>query len=223
MREIPIIFSAPMLRAIIEGRKTQTRRILKPQPTHDGTFWRWHGGGWGSGSPPLVPGHSMWNAVPARPGERLWVREKLQYFGEPGGLARLMHEPLHYAADENPPGHPGPAITTFPDDWRLPKRRGEYIPSIHMPRWASRITLEVTGVKVERLQEISEEDAIAEGIRRSPHGNRDQWLEYPEGSSAAGWEDPRDSFRSLWNSIHGAGAWDANPWVAAISFKRVKS
>jgi hypothetical protein len=158
----------------------------------------------------------MWNALPARPGDVLWVREKLQFFGEPGGLARLMHEPLHYAADESPPGTPGPAITTFPDDWRLPRRSGEYIPSIHMPRWASRITLRVTKVRLHQLQEISEEDAMAEGAR--PAFTRTTISDWPVSSTPS----YRWGFEELWASIHGPGAWEANPWVAAVSFERVR-
>jgi hypothetical protein len=87
-----------------------------------------------------------------------------------------------------------------------------------MPRWASRITLIVTDVRVQRLQDISEADAIAEGIKKLPGGNEDQWMDYPEGSSAAGWLQPVNSFDSLWESINGPGSWTENPFVYAVSF-----
>jgi hypothetical protein len=93
-------------------------------------------------------------------------------------------------------------------------------PGIHMPRWASRLTLTVLDVRVQRLQDISEEDAIAEGIGSNPV-QEGTWIDYPERTSAAGWSDPRKSFRSLWDSINGrreGASWNDNPWVVALSF-----
>jgi hypothetical protein len=85
------------------------------------------------------------------------------------------------------------------------------------------VLLEITGIRVERLQDISEDDAQAEGIKRSPHGNGDQWLDYPLGSSAAGWTDPRDSYKSLWESINGSGSWEVNPFVWVVRFKDISA
>lgn len=178
----PIIFSGPMVRAILEGRKSQTRRLLKPQPNSgpDGKMVNLGSGSWGL-SDGILSGE--WKL--ASPGDRLWVREAWAKDGDC---------PLQYRA--------GPHVA---DDalgvrWR---------PSIHMPRWASRITLEVTEVRVQRLQDISEEDARAEGVRGNASG---PW----------GCEGVIEDFSDLWESIHGPGSWDANPWVAAITFKRIK-
>lgn len=223
MTDRPILFSAPMVRAMRDLRKTCTRRILNPQPIGEPWFWegdevdprpQWFDG-YEAGRMPCGAAEREVN-TPIRMryavGDRLWVRENFS-----GPYAMHILSPscwnaewptiredggIWYWADGNPDD----------GDWTRPK------PSIHMPRWASRTTLVVKAVKVERLQDISEADAIAEGILRSPHGNQDLWCDYPLGSSAAGWTDPRHSFESLWESIHGAEAWEANPWVAAIDF-----
>lgn len=170
--ERPIIFSAPMVRAILAGTKTQTRRLA---------------------TSPLAK---------CRPGDRLWVRETWA-----GPILAVidgdMGERILYRATE--PGwtdHKG-----RPPTWR---------PSIHMPRWASRITLEVTAVKVERLQDISEPDAKAEGVELTE--------DLPAGRTHHA--SYRAAFSSLWNRLHWKdlrqpSAWDANPEVVAITFRRV--
>ena len=199
MKERPILFSAPMVRAILSGRKTQTRRLMKPQP-HAGVrrsvFVR-------SG---LEDGHGRELRCPhGAPGTRLWVREQFSYSYGTGVEDR---SPCWYWADGQPDY----------GDWARPA------PSIRMPRWASRITLEVTGVRVERLQEISYADAMAEGVEHWVIG--DGWREYglPPSVEAAGTHplrSARDSFASLWESINGPGSWKANPWVWVIEFRRV--
>lgn len=188
VREKPIIFSGPMVRAIREGRKSQTRRLLKPQPNSgpDGKMVNLGSGSWGL-SDGILSGE--WKL--ASPGDRLWVREAWAKDGDC---------PLQYRA--------GPHVA---DDalgvrWR---------PSIHMPRWASRITLEVTEVRVQRLQDISEEDARAEGAPCCVMCEDGSFYENKDhGSLYCG-------FAGLWASIHGPGSWEANPWVAAITFKRI--
>lgn len=183
MPERPIIFSAPMVRALLDGRKTQTRRALKPQPewVKDGVMcWR--------GVATTIAAHRL----PYRIGASLWVREA---WAQPA----LM--PVQYRAD--PPircGH-----------WN--GELGPWSSPIHMPRWASRITLRVTGVRVQRLHDISEEDALAEGLERVGHA----WgFTGIPGSVAM---QPRTAFRVLWDHLHGPDAWNANPWVAAITFE----
>lgn len=175
MKERPILFSAPMVRALLDGRKTQTRRVVKPQPTATREeAIRTYGKG---GTFILEAGFFGVRCPYGQLGDRLWVRET---WGACAG------SPV-YRADDN---------ATCPDG-------GRWKPSIHMPRWASRITLEVTGVRVERLQDISEEDAIAEGV---PEQRGDPW-----------------AFQCLWDSINGARercSWAANPWVWAITFSR---
>lgn len=218
MKERPILFSAPMVRAILEGRKTQTRRVAKPQfsewtTTSEGDLW------------PAVPVNNITTLMPSpygKPGDRLWVRETW------GVVMEHCTEDTFYGGVER--------TQSF---WRERVQRdvgfvvcradsggddgGEYWrPSIHMPRWASRITLEVTGVRVERVQDISTADAIAEGVID------DAWLEWredvtnyaPPGSTI---QDERGKFAQLWNEINakrGYG-WDVNPWVWVIEFKPI--
>ena len=205
MTDRPIIFSAPMVRAMLEGRKTQTRRVLKPQP-----------GVVDSGGLPAalvaldgyaVPGRVQPRRVPYAPGDRLWVREtwRPHYLGD--GVWNLD---VSYPAD-------GERRTIcdgeFGDkDWNWPKAadRGNVTP-LHMPRWASRLTLTVTDVRVQRLQDISEADAVAEGC----DAVLALTIKRPNGAHPG---NPRECYCDLWNSLHGPGAWDANPWVVAVTF-----
>lgn len=171
MKERPIIFSSPMIRAILEGRKTQTRRIIKPQPDRNGL--------WPRGS---APGASSYDCPCGQSGDRLWVREAFV----------SMNGYVFYRADA------------------LPGREHimKYQSPIHMPRWASRITLEITKIRVERVQDISEADAIAEGCEQ-PSG-------VPTGPHFM-----RQVFRGVWDSIHGPCSWGENPWVWVLEFKRI--
>jgi hypothetical protein len=184
MGDLPIIFSAPMVRALLAGTKTQTRRVVKPQPA-----W---------GKPELYqavsdedPYWAVFDAdhietrlrIPYAPGDRLYVREAC-HLPKPG-VAHLM-----YRAD-----HPDAVCIR----WR---------PSIHMPRWASRITLTVTEVRVQRLQEISEADAVAEGVDAVTMDD------VPRQAAMS----RRSDFSALWNRLHGPDAWGQNPWVVAVSF-----
>lgn len=209
MADRPIIFSAPMVRALLDGRKTQTRRVLKPQPVGIG-FLKvasvdWHKTkGWGAYNRELTRIGDV--RVPYAPGDRLWVREAFgvgvstgnSWHADSGPGAMNPLAPRRYRAD----GEPG-----FCGRWR---------PSIHMPRWASRLTLHVSEVRVQRLQEISAADAVAEGCFFK------RWItgEYPEFDVGVDEDNRRlvSQFKTLWNSLHGADAWDANPWVCAITF-----
>lgn len=214
MQVKPIIFSAPMIRALLAGRKSQTRRILKPQPELRD---------FGNGLQPWMPVggiyHDSWR-LPYTPGQFLWVREELQM----GFDARTPICHATYASD-------GADLDLTPEgavQWAETRKRNT-IPSIHMPRWASRLTLEVTEVRVQRLQSISEEDANAEGIAGVTKDGRLWKWGIPDrdglpGNDDHGWHwqeweaDPRRAYAKLWNSLHGPEAWDANPWVAAITF-----
>ena len=192
MADRPIIFSAPMVRALLDGRKTQTRRVLGNSGPGRGRSNIFSAQiGW-SDSYVLDPGNANWRErdTPYAPGDRLWVREAFSY--ESLDVDRNGFMPPWYWADGNPES----------GDFTRPK------PSIHMPRWASRLTLLVTDVRVQRLQEISSADAIAEGC--PPYAN--------SATIDCDTPNPRDDFKRLWNGIHGPDAWDANPWVAAISF-----
>ena len=195
MTDRPIIFSAPMIRALLDGRKSQTRRVLKVQPRFDaqGCSNADVGGPW----------WDFWSSdrhethrfkLPYAPGDRLWVREAFSYDRldvERDGIL----PPWHWA-DGNPES----------GDWSRPK------PSIHMPRWASRLTLIVTDVRVQRVQDISEADAQAEGLVAAYEG----WATDREGRHWG--PDARASYRVLWNDLHGEDAWERNDWVAALTF-----
>ena len=214
MKERPIIFSTPMVQAIIEGRKTQTRRVVKCDSNITGIATPEE---WDAGPHPLKK-FETWgpkNAVAlfkndrgtifglpcpyGKPGDLLWVRET---------HARIPHimsvfAGVHYFSDG-----PMPTISECHDAGLLKK-----YPSIHMPKWAARIWLEITGVMVERVQEISHADAVAEGYEECEPNN------YGTGSRA------RDWFACLWDSINGKKegcSWADNPWVWIVEFKRVE-
>lgn len=217
VRERPIIFSAPMVRALLDGRKTQTRRVLKPQPEMTSTgYWhvRWQVGG-GCFVPITAPdgllqGEILDGLRIAR-GDRLWVREAWRATGCNGRSdylppRDLQPHPVWYEANGA-----APAVELV----------GKIRPSMFMPRWASRLTLTVTGVRVQRLQDISEEDARAEGmddataqIVLSP--DERHMLAYAHIATPHALS--RIIFETVWEQINGLGSWAANPWVAAYTF-----
>ena len=194
-----------MVRALLAGTKTQTRRIVKAL---DLEWMDVHQG--------LREPDNAERCPYGQPGDRLWVRETFRgcrgYEVQGYRPKDWGNKPIWFEADGTPPGRP--------DHWALRSS-----PSINMPRWASRITLEVTGVRVERLQDISEADARAEGIFPHVRGgwywlkhdssNLDDWNQFDYKTAAL-------AFRALWVSINGPDSWAANPWVWVIEFKRVK-
>jgi hypothetical protein len=230
MTERPILFSTPMVRAILAGRKTQTRRIIKPQPQEiegleieAGTFKHYE-------KTCLCVGRviTTTRCPYGKPRDSLWVRETwLEWDNEDLGVE---------------PGHP--STLRYRADGEIPTVRWK--PSIFMPRWASRITLEITGIRVERLQDISEQDAKAEGCfftdygrmcfhqKRPPcdvdacpapentHPQRDGWSWQTTGSHEQCLGSARNAYGNLWQSINGAGSWDVNPWVWVIEFDGIK-
>jgi len=211
----PILFRPEMVRAILDGRKTQTRRKMKVQPHPDSivTVEHYHqtvidrhgdmqpgpeifGAHWNDGEQGL-------RCPYGQPGDTLWVRESFAVQPE---LWADNHgpQPIHYTADQ---------VIGFagkPDLRQIEDYRSK--PSIHMPRWASRITLRITNIRVERLQDISEDDAKAEDAKP---------LDYAAHHVAAGC-GARIAFEQLWTTINGPGAWEANPWVWVVGFERVK-
>lgn len=242
MKERPILFSGPMVRAILDGRKTQTRRVVS-NATSQGNYRASDlllddsrtfadGGPSPIGNPgPYLHAHVNAPEIERRhgwepggcdpeiverlyprhfPGDRLWVRESFRCTGK--------HEsdgfPVYFRADAT-----GIEDAIQRCGWR---------PSIHMPRWASRITLEVTGVRVERVTDITNGDAFAEGCKREPCSTCDELGEDEHGNPcddcfSEGWFSERDQYRLLWNSLNakrGYG-WDVNPWVFVIEFKRL--
>jgi len=222
MKERPILFSAPMVRAILEDRKTVTRRVVKPQPyianvADDGMRYCNVSGAVG-GRIRLDPDF-LASCPYGQPGDRLWVRETFAHWPTCDLVRGDWFGITAYRAGKPvlvpPPGAHVP-LDQWPREWRDDTKPDSvrWRPSIHMPRWASRVTLEVTGVRVERLQAISEVDAIAEGIGQSQRTGG--WL---PGNCAA----PEWAFRELWEQINGAGSWQADPWVWVVEFKRVTS
>lgn len=194
----PIIFKAEMVRAILNGHKTQTRRVFKPQPDRDGKvdvgeIGTSDGVAYVRGA---RGGHCTRVPCPyGKSGDQLWVRE-CWGVDNIGALPILQIDALRFRATDS--------MQSTPDiGWR---------PSIHMPRWASRITLEITGVRVEKLQDIGEDDAAAEGVseRFSP----------PDHVMSIG---RIAAFHDLWDSINlqRGYAWNTNPWVWVVEFKRI--
>lgn len=222
MTDRPILFSAPMVRALIAGTQTQTRRILNPQPYPlEGRLGFWNASGAVGGRICISDRALLDLHRKAKPGDRLYVREAwrvsqkwdetpprdlpprtMTIFCEAGGSIANQKSGKWEPDNDYPPSRP---------DWV-----GKFRQAMHMPRWASRITLIVESVKVERLQDISKADALAEGIEQ--HGRF-------YGVADAEWDEAELSaimaYRRLWNRINGVDAWGANPWVVAYTFRRI--
>ncbi|WP_340052057.1 hypothetical protein [Pseudomonas proteolytica] len=212
IKERPILFSAPMVRAILEGRKTVTRRALKMP--HG--FWETSANG------ELVPIPT--NCPYGKPGDHLWVRETwyCDHF-------EVMRGPYLKPDDLDIREALEDGTLVYGADGLAPYEQEQptWKPSIHMPRWARRILLEITDVRVERLQDGEGETAfesryIAEGINRIHQGDGDYAFHPFKSEPGPGsWTDPFDAWRELWAGINGAESWNANPWVWVVEFKRV--
>lgn len=211
IKERPIIFNAEMVRAVLEGRKTQTRRICSEiNPSNFPACLSKRQWAKVNKALPMAFGPDYFCPFGAV-GDRLWVREAFRVMGRATDVARLMYK----ASERNSFTE---STRTVPIDQCNKQSSYNWTPSIHMPRWASRITLEITGVRVERLQAVSEADAQAEGVQLLRGGF---WRHYqPEWTHHQ--LSARGSFVSLWQSIYGADSWQANPWVWVIEFKRVE-
>ncbi|RKH02970.1 hypothetical protein [Corallococcus carmarthensis] len=214
MVERPILFSGPMVRALLGGRKTVTRRIIKPQPTisdRGNLCWKdWCYGQTPDGRPAVA---SLAKVSPyGQPGDRLWARETWALEDLEGDGQRVVWQADRAAAwRANLDKHFYLASDYTPTRWR---------PSIHMPRWACRLIREVVSVRAERLHDITEEDAKAEGAEPIGITFRDEARGARIVPSLGG--PYRDGFRILWESINGAESWDANPWVWRVELKQVE-
>jgi hypothetical protein len=220
MKERPILFSAPMVRALLDGSKSQTRRIVKPDP---GPYWNpvvgiynpvvIKNGGYEAPGPEIFGAsdeNQGYKCPYGQPGDRLWVRETFLPDPSCDDDAWDDHTDTYHSWSGC-----GSKISGLPPALRNPDNciyKANWVgsdlvwrPSIHMPRWASRILLELVAVRVERLQDISHEDAEAEGVKCN--------------MSALTF---RDHYENLWEQINGADSWSANPWVWVVEFKRVK-
>lgn len=214
MSDKPILFSGAMVRALLNGTKTQTRRVLKPQPPVDcgplivgfyhPTLCNRHG--------EEYPGAKVFGAssqdgewatrIKNTPKDQLWVRETWQGLSLGDYLpTKIRSCEIRYAATD-------PLADLTAEERGYPWR-----PSIFMPRWVSRITLTIIDVQVERLQDITEADAVAEGVLKDSDGYRDYLMPHTQCCNTA-----KDSFCTLWDSINGHGAWANNPWVAVYTF-----
>jgi len=220
----PILFSAPLVQALLNTKpgvwpakpidpskpfKSQTRRVMKPQPVLDGRFWELGEAMWGNTvtSVTPMPCHSLYNRMPHKPGDILYVRETWTSDREGNYIYRA--DPIF---DQCGPGDFG---------W-------EWSPSIHMPREAARLFLEVKAVRLERLQEITEADAIAEGsfLDRCvcrPRKNDKDWFDKLFQQTAC-YIIHGDEFKCLWNNLNAKSgySWDSNPWVWVYEFMRLK-
>lgn len=230
MKERPILFNSEMVNAILDGRKCLARRIINPQP--DCVTPKTNNPVW------LEVSHGKYiKCRYGRPGDKLWVREtfcvesnhQIEFEdyrppfndGRPVRLVGDNWEQCHYRATD-----PCPELVYDDDAFGSCKWK----PSIHMPRWASRILLEVVNVRVERLNDISDEDAIAEGMKAiTKDGGITIKYGIPDrdglpGNDNIGWvwqewrANPIDAYKKLWESINGQGSWDLNPWVWVVEF-----
>lgn len=243
MRERGMIFNAEMVRAILDGRKTQTRRIVNWHGLNEGLNLNFSGlkvreypNGWVIESESRSS--SEWRCKPTpcpfgSIGDRIWVRETWATLGNEDGCYVDWEENLckgdersaariYRASCEQRPGDYG--LWSIPDDacWKPhtenQKFEGAWRPSIHMPRWASRILLEITDVRVERLNSIHDVDAMREGIQNlTTCSHADFGI-----PGVVNAQHPVRAFQLLWESIYGAESWKANPWVWVIEFKRVE-
>lgn len=216
-KDRPILMNGPMVRAVLDGSKTQTRRIMripdgiKPEWLQCNLYFKGTAQ-MNTGAAPCSAPMAGWSATCplGQPGDRLWVREAWRSYA---------------SLDDIPPRNiaQGAGIQYEAGGSNLNGREkvegmGKYRPSMFMPHWASRITLEITNIRVEQLQDISEEDAATEGIYLHADGNYTNYL------SETGYAlNAKSSFSSLWESINGPGSWDTNPWVWVVEFKAVKA
>ena len=208
IKERPILFSGAMVRAILEGRKAVTRRVVKPARLE-----LLDAAALAGECMPLGSDRQDWGYIAdlcpyGKPGDQLWVRETC-FINGPGKGSEVI-----YKSDPLP-------------NWEGEETDIRWRPSIHMPRWASRIQLEITAVRVERLQDGEGETAfesryLAEGIHRIHHGDGDYYHHGAQSEPGPGnWGDPFDAWRELWQSINGPESWNANPWVWVVEFRRI--
>ncbi|BAK75429.1 hypothetical protein NH8B_0594 [Pseudogulbenkiania sp. NH8B] len=201
-KERPILFSAPMVRALLAGQKTQTRFIVKPQPDHRTTKVSIHRDQWmGNGPSGNGVGTAQWDPWRKSPfavGDRLWVRQTWHIpgiFNAPTACTFARSLVRHALDNDN-------------------KGASQYQRAMLMPRWASRILLEIVDVRAERLQDIREADALAEGVKHCES----------ELDTGGNWYAPEELYSMLWTKINGWGAsgWNANPWVWVVEFRRIE-
>lgn len=215
MKERGMIFNGEMVRAILDGRKSQTRRIVKSDcmdigEKDDGTLWPWR---------EHDNGGDYWYPCPfGEVGDRIWVRETWQAIHD--SVDEFGHVEERTYSPSIPKEKDRYWHTVYAEhfgDENREDRGFPWRPAIHMPRWASRILLEITSVRVERLNDISQKDAQAEGMELT--GWRPTYSDPDSGGEV--WT-PYDNFAELWQSLYGVGSWLSNPWVWVIEFRRIE-
>jgi len=230
MKEHGILFGAPMVRALLNGTKTQTRRPLYTQTSRvlaSALYNRVHADGFQQPCLPPIQQDlngpywtvSKWAKV--QRGDRLWGRETWMPDPPRDGTWPSTSYDGCKPRDMSliPDRFRTPEHCIYRATWEGPELHG-WTPAIHMFRWASRIIREVTQLRVEKLQEISEADAIAEGIQR--YAGPLRWVRYLDAiTGEATHSSARDAYFSLWEALHGPGSVDADPWLCALSFKEV--
>lgn len=226
MTDRPILFSAPMVRALLDGRKTQTRRIINIKPTGEiidfikvGTDQ--------SGRPVYEMKGKDGQQIHISQGKHLQTPHFSPRFGVGDRLYVREHWRTSGSLDDLAPRDiPSTALVLYQADAEPSTVAGRHRQAMHMPRWASRLTLIVTDVRVQRLQDLSVENAIAEGLLTETEPLADDWrVLHTSYRGAANLElrsDPVDAYADLWMDINGEDAWDANPWIVAITFEVIK-
>lgn len=231
MAEKPILFNTEMVKAILDDRKTQTRRLVKPQPVYDDGLWVLGGAGWSDSHIPIhpVPGHSLWERQPVKSGDILWVRETWATTTR-RLIEKIPNVGRHWSVEGE-----GPLRYLYKAGFTLDDAPGvsRWHPSIHMPREAARLFLRVKNVRMERLQDITEADVQAEGT------DMDAWYEYDEWQHQVGdglvaegvpvtFETMRGFFgHEVWDRTmqsveqYEKYGWHTNPWVWVIEFERL--
>lgn len=224
MRLKPILFDTEMVRALLEGRKTVTRRVVKPQPVLDGHLWKLGGAAWRDSvlSVPVMLGHSLYDRAPYQPDDVLWVREtfRVDYLSNIVGSGRVRYKAdgsyadIHFSADRY-------------DMMRRAQRKPGWRPNENMPREVARIFLRVTDIRAERLREITKIEAQQEGQQECTGGimacgGSDSCLD-----CEASYQNALRWFSSVWDSTiksadRATCGWEANPWVWVIAFERVE-
>jgi len=225
MKTRPILFSGDMVRALLDGRKTQTRRIAK-NISRDRLFrsgWKAESNDKKKAVSTDAPAGLLAEGCPfGEVGDLLWVRETfISGFEFDANDMPTEKERTWYRAN-------GDLDCWYDGGSDFPKENIPWKPSIHMPRWASRLTLRITNVRVERLQDMegqhpNESDAIAEGVNAIHHGDGAYYYSAFRGEPhPKNWCDPTDAFRELWEQINGPESWTANPWVWVIEFEVIR-
>lgn len=218
MKTRPMIFNQQMVKALMDGRKTVTRRPLKHQPIKNGAFWDFK---WGAASSldylPIAAGHATANAAPCKVGDLIWVRETFRQFNSSDECG----------CSDSPCGCPNNGTYIYKENGdSSDSGESKWKPSIHMPRKASRLTLRVTDVRCEQLIKINEESAIKEGLITKKY--RFSSMEYPLGDTGYMASEnsnyicscPVAAYKDIWNSIY--SNWHENPWVWVIEFEVIK-